>query len=134
MRAVNKYLMTAFLCFISLQAHAFGDFFTTALQRHALDAMRERGGIETPAAKPQTKVLKVNGFYFKSHDKREKGVVWVNGQQVNPDDAINGILVKKLSEKEQTLNMAIDGNERLLPFKAGQKMYLDDHKVVDAYQ
>jgi len=134
MSAINKGFIVIMLCCLSMQAQAFGDLFTTTLQRQAIDAMRDRGGVDMPAMNREPNTLTVNGFYYKSHDKREKGVVWVNGQQAKQDDELNGVIIKKLNENDQTVSVSIGGSDRSVPFKAGQKMYLDDHKVVDAYQ
>jgi len=134
MSAMNKSFIVMLLCGLSMQAQAFGDLFTTALQRQAIDAMRDRGGVDIPTINREPNTLTVNGFYYKSHDKREEGIVWVNGQQAKKDDELNGVIVKELNENDQTVSLSVSGSNRSVPFKAGQKMYLDDHKVVDAYQ
>ena len=134
MNAMSRVFIIVMLCSLSMQAPAFGDLFTTTLQRQAIDAMRDRGGIEMPTMSREPNTLTINGFYYKSHDKREKGAVWVNGQQAKQGDELNGIIVKKLNENDRTVGVRVGSSERSLPFKAGQKMYLDEHKVVDAYQ
>jgi|GEM_PF-1249043 len=134
MSAMNKGVVVVMFCCLSMQAEAFGDLFTTTLQRQAIDGMRERGGAEVPTMNREPNTLTINGFYYKGHDKREKGVVWVNGQQAKQDDELDGVRVKKLNENDQTVSISVGGSNRSVPFKAGQKMYLDDHKVVDAYQ
>jgi len=134
MSAINKGFIVIMLCSLTVQVQAFGDLFTTTLQRQAIDAMRDRGGVAMPTMNDEPNTLTINGFYYKSHDKREKGVVWVNGQQAKQDDELNGVIVKKLNENDQTVSISVGGSNRSVPFKPGQKMYLDDHKVVDAYQ
>ncbi|MEW5008183.1 MAG: hypothetical protein RPR28_04415 [Cycloclasticus sp.] len=134
MKAMNKGFIVVMLCSLSMQVQAFGDLFTSTLQRQAIDAMRDRGGIEMPTTNREPNTLTINGFYYKSHDKREEGVVWVNGQQAKQGDELNGVIVKKLNENDRTVSVSVGGSERSLPFKAGQKMYIDDRQVVDAYQ
>ncbi|OUR84204.1 hypothetical protein A9Q82_00150 [Cycloclasticus sp. 46_120_T64] len=134
MSAMNRGFIVVVFCSLSMQAQAFGDLFTSTLQRQAIDAMRERGGVEMPTMNREPNTLTINGFYYKGHDKREKGVVWVNGQQAKQGEKFNGITVKKLNESDQTVNVTVGDSGRSVPFKAGQTMYLDDHKIVDAYQ
>jgi len=134
MNAMNRGFIVVMFCSLSMQVQAFGDLFTSTLQRQAIDAMRDRGGIEIPTMNRKPGTLTINGFYYKSHDKREKGVVWVNGQQAKQGDEVHGVIVKKLNENDRIVRVTVGGSERSLPFKAGQKMYLDEHKVVDAYQ
>jgi len=134
MNAMNRGFIVVMFCSLSMQVQAFGDLFTSTLQRQAIDAMRDRGGIEMPTMNRKPSTLTINGFYYKSHDKREKGAVWVNGQQAKQGDEVHGVIVKKLNENDRIVRVTVGGSERSLPFKAGQKMYLDDHKVVDAYQ
>jgi hypothetical protein len=121
------------LCSISWQSHALGNLFTTIDQRQTINKMREQGGVPLHQPSVEAPIVKINGFYYKSQDKREKGVVWINGKPAHSNEEIDGIVVEKLSEHNQTVNIELDGR-RYSSVKAGEQMQRGSNKVIDAYQ
>ena len=134
MKRIVNMAMIFMLALFVLPSYAFGDFFSTITQRQLIDAMRERGVVSLVQETQEPDTIKMNGFYYKGHDKKNEGVIWVNGKQLGQEETKHGVTINKLSEKDKTAYLSIGESVRPLPLRPGQKVYLDEYEVVDAYQ
>jgi len=101
MKCFIKAMVVFILILAVFPSHAFGDFFTRVAQRQSIDVMREQGGMSFEQQLQQPKMIKVNGFYYKSHDKKNSGTIWVNGERMSEKQSRHGITIERLSEKDQ---------------------------------
>jgi len=131
---ISALFMVIALSLTPLCSYAFGDLFLTGSQRQLIDNMRERNGAEWQMQPHTAGTLKINGFYYKSHERQSKTVVWLNGQQVPNTGRFNGGKAQRLNKRDKTVGIKLDDAQRSLSFKAGQKLQLDQLNVVDAYQ
>lgn len=134
MKYCIKLVIVFILILAVLPSHAFGDFFTSMAQRQSIDVMREQGGISLEQHLQEPQVIKVNGFYYQGHNKKSKSSVWVNGKRLGEKETRHGITIERLNAKDQTADVSLEEGMPSRPFKPGQKMYLDQYKLKDAYQ
>jgi len=131
---VSTFFVAMVLSFSTFCSHALGDLFTSSSQRQLIDTLRERKGAEWLAQPQAAGVLKINGFYYKSQPRKSKKVLWLNGQQIPVSGSFPGGSTRHLNQHDKTVAIKLDGTQRSLSFKAGQKLHLDQLNVVDAYQ
>ena len=117
-----------------LPSHGFGSFFTSLAQRQSIDVMREQGGISLDQHFQEPQVITVNGFYYQGHNKKRKGSVWVNGEQLSEKESRSGITIERLNKKDHTARVILNEGAPSHVFKPGQKIYLDRYEMKDAYQ
>lgn len=116
---------------------AMGDLFTTVQQRAAIDLVREKGEVIVSEATAIPKLkhsLEVNGFYFKNHDKKHQATIWVNGDQLENTNLATGVSVDGINENTKTIIFSSDRKAEKTSIKAGQKIIIDNGKILDAYQ
>lgn len=134
MKYCVKLAIALTLILVVLPSHAFGDFFTSLAQRKSIDVMREQEGISLEPHFQEPQVITVNGFYYQGHNKKRKGSVWVNGEQLSEKESRNGISIERLNKKDHTARIILNESKASHAFKPGQKMYLDQYEMKDAYQ
>lgn len=121
-------------CLYAAPSHALGDLLMSAEQRAQIDIMRSKSSTPIEQKETSTKAMKIDGFFFKNHDKREQGVIWVNGKQVKGTELDAGIQLKKINERDKTVSVILKDANTSTPLKAGQKLMLNDGKIQDSYE
>lgn len=137
-----KTIIGIFVCISCLYAtnlYALGDLLMTVQERAKINVMRsgQAQSVVNNASvdfSPKSESLELNGFFFKNRDKREQGVVWINGKQMTDSELGSDIALKKINEKDKTVSVMFKETTSTIPIKAGQKLMLDDGEIQDAYQ
>lgn len=133
MKALTR-IIFCLACLQSAHSYALGDLLMSSEQRAKINFMRDKGVPVSEEATPKTDAMQINGFFYKNHDQRENGVVWVNGKQLSGDELEQGMRMKKINESNKTVSVQMEKSGSSMTLKAGQKLMLDDGKIQDAYE
>jgi len=128
-----KNAVTLAILLISLEAFALGDLLLTVKERSAINIVRENGITEIGEGMLVDKI-KVNGFYFNSHDKRETAQVWVNGKLADGEVVTKGVRLKRVNERDKTAFLILDKTQSSIPVRAGQTLQLDNGQISDPFE
>jgi len=131
---VTAFLLAMTLPFATFYSYALGDLFISHSQRQLIDTMREQNGTEQLVLPVAAGVLKVNGFYYKAQQRNNKKVLWLNGHQVPATGDFKGGSTQHLNKRDKTVAIKLEGMQKTLSVKAGQKVQLDQLNIMDAYQ
>jgi len=119
--------------FIPLQALGLGDLLLTVKQRATIDVARENGTLSVGTRIVGNKI-KMNGFYFNNHDKKEDAKIWINGKQVNGTLVTDGVELKQVNERDKIISLRLDKTQRSIPVRAGQTLQLDNGQISDSFE
>ncbi|PHR50896.1 MULTISPECIES: hypothetical protein [Cycloclasticus] len=133
MKNLSSYVLLLTLL-LSMPALGLGDLFFTVQQRAVMDVARENGVTEIGEVTEASKVLKVNGLYFKNADKRNKATVWLNGELVNSNKRLHGAQLENVSERDKTVLMRLDKTRSTVSLKAGETLNLDTGELRDSFE
>jgi len=128
------YLMCSFLILFPITSFALGDLMLSVQQRAKIDLMRSSGAKSVLDESEPAKEIKLNGFYFKSKDGQHKGTVWVNGQQLDNTPLDQSVVLKGLNETTKMADLSVTEPDVQIPFKAGQKLNVENGEIRDAFQ
>lgn len=128
--------------FFSGDSQALDDLLMSVEDRAKIDVMRagnpqisdnknSQAVVKEGSSKSQ--IVEINGFFFKNRDRREKGVVWVNGKPSKDLDLGSNVAVEKISERDKTVHIILKETRSTIPIKAGQKLMLKDGEIRDVY-
>ena len=128
------YLMCSLLILFPISSFALGDLMLSVQQRAKIDLIRSSGAKSVLDESEPAKEIKLNGFYFKSKDGQHKGTVWVNGQQLDGTPIDQSVVLKGLNETTKMADLSVTEPDVQIPFKAGQKLNVENGEIRDAFQ
>lgn len=132
---MKKLLTIIFLliCFEFPHALAMGDLMLSVKQRAAINIARENGETQVGTTVVLDKV-KMNGFYFNNHDKKEQATVWVNGKLVDGQGVTSRVQLKKVNERDKTVSLTLDKTQSSVSIKAGETLLLNNGQIIDSFE
>ena len=128
------YLMCSLLIMFPVSSFALGDLMLSVQQRAKIDLIRSSGVKSVLNESEPAKEIKLNGFYFKSNDGQHNGTVWVNGQQLDGAPLDQNVVLRGLNETTKMADLSVTEPDVQIPFKAGQKLNVENGEIRDAFQ